>query len=35
MEKIKTISNNDKLVFAKPNGYKNTNTTAVKKKVNY
>lgn len=32
MEKIKTISNNDKLVFAKPIGYKNIHTTTVKKK---
>ena len=30
MEKIRT--NNDKLVFAKPNGYKNIHTTTVKKK---
>ena len=30
MEKVENIHN--KLVFSKPNGYKNTNTTAVKKK---
>ena len=30
MEKIKTICNNDKLVFSKPKGYKNINTSAGK-----